>query len=127
MATPDGTLRAEDDGRPSSAKSVAAYVDRTFGDRLGEARGAMERLAASLPPAELNRVGFQLYEHFRPEVPEGVNGWGAKGELKLASATRRGLQEGRGVRTSSSGHPCGGATVCVSALLRPGVANKTRN
>ncbi len=79
----DGTLRAEDDGKPSSPKSVAAYVARAFGDRLAEARAAMEHLAASLPADELNRVGFQLYEHFRPDVPEGVKGWRAKGELKL--------------------------------------------
>jgi hypothetical protein len=32
---------------------------------------------------ELNRIGFHLYEQFRPEVPEGVKGWGAKGELRL--------------------------------------------
>jgi hypothetical protein len=42
---------------------------RTFGDRLGEARAALEALAASLPPAELNRIGFRLYERFRPDVP----------------------------------------------------------
>lgn len=83
LPAPDGTLRAEDDGRPSSAKSVAGYVARAFGDRLAEARAAMEALAASLPPEELNRVAFRLYERFRPEVPEGVKGWGAKGELRL--------------------------------------------
>ena len=83
LPAPDGTLRAVDDGKPSSAKSVAAYVARAFGDRLAEARAAMEHLAASLPAHELNRVAFQFYEHFRPEVPEGVKGWGAKGELKL--------------------------------------------
>ena len=43
----------------------------------------MECLAASLPPEELNRVGFRLYERFRPEVPDGAQGWGAKGELRL--------------------------------------------
>jgi hypothetical protein len=43
----------------------------------------MEALAASLPPDELNRVGFRLYERFRPEVPEGVQGRGAKGELRV--------------------------------------------
>ncbi len=39
----------------------------------------MEALAASLPPEALNRVGFRLYERFRPDVPEGAQGWGAKG------------------------------------------------
>jgi len=68
----DGTLRAQDDGKPASDKSVQSYVARAFGDRLGEARAAMESLAASLPPEELNRVGFRLYEQFRPKwVPVG--------------------------------------------------------
>ena len=46
-------------------------------------RQAMEELARSVEPEELNRVGFRLYEHFRPEVPAGVKGWGAKGVLEL--------------------------------------------
>ena len=79
----DGTLRAEDNGKPASARSVQSYIARAFGDRLAEARAAMEALAASLPPAELNRVGFRLYERFRPDVPEGAQGWGAKGEMRL--------------------------------------------
>ncbi len=43
----------------------------------------MDRLAASLPPDELERVGFRLYERFRPEVPEGVEGWGVRAELRI--------------------------------------------
>ena len=43
----------------------------------------MEDLAARYDPEELNRVGFRLYEHFRPEVPPDVRGWGAKGVLDL--------------------------------------------
>jgi hypothetical protein len=50
---------------------------------LAKARAAMEALAASLPPEELNRVGFRLYERFPPDVPEGAAGWGAKGELRV--------------------------------------------
>lgn len=79
----DGTLRVDDGGKPASTRSARAYLSRAFGDRLAEVRAAMESLAASLPPEELNRVGFRLYERFRPEVPEGVQGWGAKGELRL--------------------------------------------
>ncbi len=77
LAAGDGSLRAEDDGKPASAKSVAPYITPAFGDRLGQARGAIEALAASLPPEELNRVGF------RPDVPEGAQGWGAKRELRV--------------------------------------------
>jgi hypothetical protein len=83
LAAADGTLRAEDDGKPAAARGVQSYVARAFGDRLAEARAAMEMLAASLPPEELNRVGFRLYERFRPDVPEGAQGWGAKGELRV--------------------------------------------
>lgn len=70
-------------GKPASAAGVRSYLTRAFGDRLGEVRAAMETLASSLPPDELNRVGFRLYERFRPEVPEGVEGWGAKALLDI--------------------------------------------
>jgi hypothetical protein len=90
LPAPGGTLRAEDDGKHSSAESVAAYVARAFGDRLAEARAAMEALAESLPPDELNRVGFRLYERFRPDVPEGVKGWGREGRARFGSDHERG-------------------------------------
>jgi hypothetical protein len=60
-----------------------SFASGAFGDRLGEARAAIEALAASLPPEELNRVGFQLYERLQPDVPEGAQGRGAKGELRV--------------------------------------------
>jgi len=56
---------------------------KAFGERLGEVRAAMETLAVSLPPEELNRVGFRLYEAFRPAVAQGAEGWGAKGALHI--------------------------------------------
>jgi hypothetical protein len=80
-----GTLLAAHDGKPSPAEPVRRYVERAFGVQLTEVRAAMTALAARLPPAELNRVGFKLYEAFRPEVPDGVKGWGAKGELRIES------------------------------------------
>lgn len=83
MPAADGTLRAAQDGKAASAKSVAGYIAKAFGDRLPEVREAMEELAASMPREELNRIGFRLYEAFRPTVPDGVKGWGAKAELHL--------------------------------------------
>jgi hypothetical protein len=35
-------------------------------------------------PTELAQKAFGLYEKFRPSIPEGVAGWGAKGTLDLA-------------------------------------------
>lgn len=83
VAAEAGLLAADGEGRPAPAAPVQAYVARAFGNRLEEVRGAMEDLAALLPPEELNRIGFRLYESFRPEVPEETRGWGAKGELHL--------------------------------------------
>jgi hypothetical protein len=43
----------------------------------------MVALARSFPPQELAERAYSLYEHFRPEVPAGQRGWGAKGVLDL--------------------------------------------
>ncbi|MGG5820564.1 hypothetical protein [Falsiroseomonas sp. HW251] len=82
VAEEGGALLAAHDGTPAPAAPVRCYVERAFGAHLDEVRAAMQVLAARLPPEELNRVGFRLYEAFRPEVPDGATGWGAKGELR---------------------------------------------
>jgi hypothetical protein len=43
----------------------------------------MEHLAKAFPPKQLELKAFDLYEKFRPEIPEGKKGWGAKGNLDL--------------------------------------------
>ena len=63
--------------------SVAKYLQSKFGDKLPEARSAMEDLAHSRKPDDLAKVAFQLYEAFRHEVPADEKGWGAKGKLDL--------------------------------------------
>jgi hypothetical protein len=63
--------------------SVRRYFASKFGENLEEVSSAMEELAESFEPEELNRVAFRLYEKFRPEIPKGKRGWGAKGELSL--------------------------------------------
>jgi hypothetical protein len=84
MRTPDGIRAMDRDFRPASAASVGRYLASKFGDHLDEVRAAMEQLAASQSPEELNRRGFALYEAFRPAVPAGARCWGAAGELELA-------------------------------------------
>jgi hypothetical protein len=81
-ATPEG-LRALSKDQPVNPDSVAHYLEGKFGEALREARAAMERLARSLPPERLAVEAFHLYEQFRPEVPAGVKGWGAKGTLAI--------------------------------------------
>jgi hypothetical protein len=79
---PEG-LRAVEKGKPGSPASVERYLQGKFGDALGEVQEAMEALAASLPPAELARSAFSLYERFRPEVPSDERGWGARATLDV--------------------------------------------
>ncbi|MBP0444098.1 hypothetical protein J8J14_04840 [Roseomonas sp. SSH11] len=90
----DGGMLMADagDGRPVPAEPARAYLARAFGPRLAEARGAMEALAAGFSPEELNRIGFRLYEAFRPEVPPDIKGWGAKGSLDLQKIRSAGEQ-----------------------------------
>jgi hypothetical protein len=45
-------------------------------------------LANALNPDELAQRGFGLYEQFRPVIPEGVQGWGAKGDLDLGHISK---------------------------------------
>ena len=81
--TPDG-VRATAKDKPIAPASVERYLVSKFGDALDDAREAMRALARSLPPVELARSAFRLYERFRPSVPAGTSGWGAKGKLDLA-------------------------------------------
>jgi hypothetical protein len=79
----DGVVLADAGGKPEPAQPVAAYIAKAFGTHLAAVREAMEALAARYEPEELNRIGFRLYEHFRPDVPPDAQGWGAKGMLDL--------------------------------------------
>jgi hypothetical protein len=81
-ATAEG-LRAMSKEQAISPESVARYLEAKFGEALPEARAAMESLASSLPSERLAGEAFRLYERFRPEVPAGAKGWGAKGTLDI--------------------------------------------
>jgi hypothetical protein len=78
-----GGLRAAPGGEVGHPEAVRAYLEKKFGEQLTDARRAMEQLAKSLTPAQLEARGFSLYEKFRPQIPEGKKGWGAKGDLDL--------------------------------------------
>ncbi|HMB22986.1 MAG TPA: hypothetical protein VKP08_09165, partial [Anaerolineales bacterium] len=82
IKTPHG-LRAAIDGEPIYAESVDLYLKQKFGDDFDEARAAMQKLAKAYTPKQLESKAYDLYEKFRPEIPEGKKGWGAKGELDL--------------------------------------------
>ena len=87
--TKDGP-RAINKGEIAKPAAVEKYLRSKFGDHLDAARSAMESLAATLPPTELNKIGFHIYEQFRPEVPPDEKGWGAKGVLDLERISKLG-------------------------------------
>jgi hypothetical protein len=80
--TPDG-VRAVTNNKPIDAKSVERYLESKFGESLETARAAMRDLTKAFRPEQLSKNAFSLYERFRPAIPEGVTGWGAKGTLDV--------------------------------------------
>ena len=67
---------------------VRRYLLGKFGEDLKAVQSALQKLAKSFTPKELAGVAFGLYEQFRPSIPEGVKGWGAKGDLDLSLIER---------------------------------------
>ena len=82
VRTKDG-VRAAVEGKAESPAAVRKYLEGKFGEHLAEVESAMKSLAKAVPKAELESRAFALYEAFRPAIPEGAKGWGAKGVLDL--------------------------------------------
>jgi hypothetical protein len=80
--TSDG-IRAVNKEKLIQPESVTRYLEQKFGESLTEVRQAMHELARSFDEKELAEKAYMLYEKFRPEIPEGKKGWGARGELDL--------------------------------------------
>jgi hypothetical protein len=93
-------VRAVTNDRPVTPESVERYLESKFGENLAAVREAMEELARSLKPDKLATRAFGLYEEFRPSIPEGVRGWGAKGSLEVNCILR--LAAGRGSHSTAS-------------------------
>jgi hypothetical protein len=85
--TNDG-IRAVRGRQPIDPDSVRRYLESKFGDDLKAVWSAMTKLAGAFKPGELAHNAYPLYERFRPAIPEGVKGWGAKGELDLGLVKR---------------------------------------
>jgi hypothetical protein len=98
-------LRAVLGGKLIRPGAVRKYLESAFGVDLEPVRSALRKLADSYEPDELEREGYALYEQFRPAVPSGVRGWGAKGKLDPAvirRLTRRRVPARRVVRRDLS-------------------------
>jgi hypothetical protein len=93
LATDEG-IRAVQGRQVISPDSVRRYLEGKFGDDLGAVRQAMMKLVRAYKPRELAQAAYPLYERFRPSIPAGKKGWGAKGILdlgKIKDLSKRGL------------------------------------
>ena len=82
VQTKDG-VRAKIKDEIITSESVTKYLAQKFGQDLVDVNEAMQILAKAYKPDELVNVAYKMYEKFRPNVPAGEKGWGAKGELDL--------------------------------------------
>lgn len=80
--TKDG-VRAVIGDKAIDPDDVQRYLESKFNDDLAAAEMAMMKLAKALKPKDLAAEAYTLYERFRPRIPAGKKGWGAKGKLDL--------------------------------------------
>jgi hypothetical protein len=81
--TTEEGVRAVVKDKPVSSSGVQRYLEGKFGPSLPDVSKAMKALADAFKPDDLAAAAYSLYERFRPEIPAGVRGWGAKGQLDL--------------------------------------------
>jgi len=79
----DSGLRAVVKDEPIDPDKVERYLAGKFGDDLEAVERAMEALADAYQPQEIAERAYSLYEKFRPKIPPGRKGWGARGKLDL--------------------------------------------
>lgn len=95
-------LRAVTGGNRVDPARAEAYLRGKFGDDLPAVRAAMRKLARSYSPRQLAERAYSLYEHFRPDIPAGKAGWGARGVLDLDRITDLSTRPVSGIRGSYS-------------------------
>lgn len=73
---------------PSTTKKTGVSLEREKEHNLGLLLGALDLLFRSwvnhISKEDLDRRAWSWYVQVRPEVQDGVAGWGGKGEVKLA-------------------------------------------
>jgi len=80
--TEDGIFMVIND-KPIDDDAVREYLEQKLDEDLQTIRNAFDELAAFFTPEDLRSHACSLYEQFRPQMPPGRTGWGAKGQLDL--------------------------------------------
>ena len=72
-------IRAAVKGEAIEPESVERYLEQKFGDELEDVRVGVRAPGQGVHARELDSRAYELYEKFRPGIPEGKKGWGAQG------------------------------------------------
>mmetsp|Transcript_22265 Transcript_22265/g.35911 ORF Transcript_22265/g.35911 Transcript_22265/m.35911 type:complete len:439 (+) Transcript_22265:87-1403(+) len=82
LKTEHGLRGLRSDGSTVFPKAVKKYFEAAFSDNYGAVRHCMkvvaQRFSEESLSQNLGRLGYDLYTSFRPQVPDGEAGWGAK-------------------------------------------------
>jgi hypothetical protein len=63
---------------------MKSFEDETLGLLLGALAMLLDSWKAETDLESLDRKAWKWYIQIRPLVPDGLRGWGAKGDMKLA-------------------------------------------
>jgi hypothetical protein len=91
--------------QPIDPERATRYVRQPFGPALAEVQASMEALAQAYSPEILTAQAYAQYEQFRPDIPEGQNGWGAGGHA--VTGYHLGNMIGEGVAEALVNDTCG--------------------
>eukprot|EP01113_Clastostelium_recurvatum_P002124 TRINITY_DN10886_c0_g1_i1.p1 TRINITY_DN10886_c0_g1~~TRINITY_DN10886_c0_g1_i1.p1 ORF type:complete len:266 (+),score=66.05 TRINITY_DN10886_c0_g1_i1:586-1383(+) len=84
-----GDIRAVQSNGPIDTTHVLRYLQDNFGDTLPAFRNAFSDLVGTLRSAygekDYTKHAFEMYEKFRPTVPQGRRGWGHKSSLHVST------------------------------------------
>lgn len=113
-------VRAVIGGESLNPQRIRRKLEQKFGETYPRVRAAMEHVAGSFRPPELAAAAYGLYERFRPDVPPGTRGWGARGTLDPDFI--RSLAKRPAARTHSvhKGHPAASRGARDNHPDRPG-------
>jgi hypothetical protein len=77
-------LQAVSENKLLAPGPIKAFLSKAFAHNWELARSAMEMLADAYEAEELGAECYNLYVRFRPNIQDGVKGWGQKGLLDLS-------------------------------------------
>jgi hypothetical protein len=96
-------IRAVVRDQPIEPAKVRAYLTKEFGEALEDVRSAMAALADAVGAPDIEARSYALYERFRPAIPAGRAGWGAKGVLDVKRM--RAMAADLAARTGAAAQP----------------------